>query len=49
MIRIFDRILDFSKETHPQINIANIIVIIIIIIIIVCGEERCVTTLKTAV
>ena len=34
MIRIFDLILDFSKETHPQINITTIIVIIIIIIII---------------
>ena len=32
MIRIFDLILDFSKETHPQINITTIIVIIIIII-----------------
>ena len=35
MIRIFDLILDFSKETHPQINIANIITIIVIIIIII--------------
>ena len=35
MIRIFDLILDFSKETHPQINITTIIVIVIIIIIII--------------
>ena len=35
MMRNFDLILDFSKETHPQINIANIITIIVIIIIII--------------
>ena len=44
MIRIFDRILDFSKETHPQINITTIIVIIIIIIIIIKNNITIITT-----